>query len=427
MRTLDTSISLELSGLRGLHRKLKFLALVVLGIPAAAALLAFFYWQVSYPTQTLEELSVDNLIHIAVNVAANIASVVIAARMRGEFPHRVRYAIFATLLVYAAFLVFILLTRQYYSRPMLLSSFAISMALIAIALAAMEKWSPLRIGAIPTDYQPEVWSWLRSQAALIPTPHADVRNYDIVLVDWGALDPKWNEFLARASLSGCSVEHVAKFVEARSGRVSIDHFEPSHASSAAIYVTFVKRPFDMAMAAILLPLSLPVLIPAMLAIRLTMGSPVIFKQQRVGRGGVPFTLYKLRTMTVGSENKGSATSVRDARVTPLGKFLRRTRIDEIPQLYNILRGDMSLVGPRPEQPKLAHDYETSIPGFGYREMLPPGLTGWAQICAGYAATAEETRTKLTYDLYYLKHVSFLLDLWIMLQTFKAVVLGTSSR
>jgi lipopolysaccharide/colanic/teichoic acid biosynthesis glycosyltransferase len=158
-----------------------------------------------------------------------------------------------------------------------------------------------------------------------------------------------------------------------------------------------------------------------------MGSPVLFTQDRVGLGGRIFKMYKLRTMRPSNTSSTTATSQQDNRITSLGKFLRRHRIDELPQFYNILRGDMSLVGPRPEQPSLAQRYLETIPSFRYRCMLPPGITGWAQINASYASDETETHRKLTYDLYYVKHAGLLLDLWIILITVRAVLLRQGAR
>jgi lipopolysaccharide/colanic/teichoic acid biosynthesis glycosyltransferase len=162
------------------------------------------------------------------------------------------------------------------------------------------------------------------------------------------------------------------------------------------------------------------------AVRLDSPGPIFFTQERVGRRGRVFRMIKFRTMYHGASGP-SFTATDDPRVTRIGHFLRRTRLDELPQLFNILRGDMSWVGPRPEAHDLAQRYMRDIPHFALRGIVRPGITGWAQINQGYAHEADEMRSKLEYDLYYMKHCSLWLDLVIVLRTFAVVVGGTGAR
>jgi lipopolysaccharide/colanic/teichoic acid biosynthesis glycosyltransferase len=157
-----------------------------------------------------------------------------------------------------------------------------------------------------------------------------------------------------------------------------------------------------------------------------MGTPVLFTQKRVGYAGKVFTIYKLRTMTR-APREADATAVGDMRVTGFGRFLRRFRIDELPQLWNVLKGEMSLIGPRPEQPELARAYVSQMPAFAFRHLVRPGITGWAQIRAGYAANLAETREKLSFDLYYLKNASVTLDLEIAARTAFTLLSGRGVR
>ncbi|MDB5480544.1 MAG: exopolysaccharide biosynthesis polyprenyl glycosylphosphotransferase [Caulobacteraceae bacterium] len=188
-----------------------------------------------------------------------------------------------------------------------------------------------------------------------------------------------------------------------------------------------KRLFDILVSLAVAPLALPVVIAAGAAILLTMGKPVFFRQVRVGLGGRPFMILKLRTMRPGEAGGQTATVVGDARVTPLGRWLRRYHLDELPQLWNVLIGEMSLVGPRPEQPALAEAYAREAPAFAYRQLMRPGITGWAQVRAGYAADLAETRVKLVHDLFYLKKCSFALDVEICARTVWALLSGAGAR
>ena len=161
----------------------------------------------------------------------------------------------------------------------------------------------------------------------------------------------------------------------------------------------------------------PVFALGALLILATMGRPVLFVQERVGLSGRVFKMYKFRTMLESPLANDTATAENDQRVTRIGRLLRRIHIDELPQLWNILIGDMSLIGPRPEQPSLVARYRSNIPEFNLRHAINPGLTGWAQVRFGYAANEEETRRKLEYDLYYLSHRNLLLDLKVVFLTF----------
>jgi lipopolysaccharide/colanic/teichoic acid biosynthesis glycosyltransferase len=156
--------------------------------------------------------------------------------------------------------------------------------------------------------------------------------------------------------------------------------------------------------------------------------PVLFRQERLGRFGRKFEVLKLRTMGVDAEASGAQWSTEnDPRVTPVGRFLRKFRIDEIPQLWNVLRGDMSFVGPRPEREEFGEQLTAEIPYFSERLLIHPGITGWAQVCYPYGATVEDARRKLEFDLYYLKNMGLVMDLFVLLDTIKIVLVGGASR
>jgi len=169
---------------------------------------------------------------------------------------------------------------------------------------------------------------------------------------------------------------------------------------------------------------LPIMALVAAAVKATSAGPVLYRQERVGLNGHIFTVFKVRTMRQDAEAAtGPVWSLRnDARVTPIGRFLRRARLDEIPQLWNVLRGEMSFVGPRPERPSFVEQLTAQIPFYGQRHVVKPGLTGWAQVRYSYGASVEDAIEKLQYDLYYIKNLSFSLDLVIVLETIKTVVL-----
>lgn len=195
-------------------------------------------------------------------------------------------------------------------------------------------------------------------------------------------------------------------------------------NSSLIHVRNLKRAVDMFFALLALLPGLPAMALCALAIKLEDRGPVFYRQTRVGRGKKPFTLYKLRSMRTDAEKDGAVwAGAADRRVTRVGYWLRKFRLDEIPQVFNILKGEMSIVGPRPERPEFTAALEKEIPFYGERTEVMPGLTGWAQVKAPYAASLEATRTKLEYDLFYMKNMSLLLDAAIALQTVCTIVVG----
>ena len=190
------------------------------------------------------------------------------------------------------------------------------------------------------------------------------------------------------------------------------------------FFEFLKRIFDILFALTFSIISLPFIPFIMLLVKLNSTGPIFFTQVRTGKDGREFKAIKFRSMYVNSENKGPMyAQENDPRVTKIGKFLRKTRVDEIPQLFNILKGEMSFIGPRPERPEFIKDLEVSLPFYRERLLVKPGLTGWAQINFPYAATIEENLKKLQYDLYYIKNRSLTLDLSILLKTLNIIIKG----
>lgn len=187
-----------------------------------------------------------------------------------------------------------------------------------------------------------------------------------------------------------------------------------------------KRSLDIVASLLGLIIGIPLLIIFGVAIKIEDKGPIFYKQERLGLKGRRFYVYKLRSMRINAESIGGAQWAQkdDPRITKVGKFIRKTRIDEIPQLYNILIGDMSLIGPRPERPELTYQFEQEIPGFMHRLSIKPGLTGWAQVNGGYDITPEE---KLVFDKEYIENKSILLDLKIILMTIKVVLTGDGAR
>jgi exopolysaccharide biosynthesis polyprenyl glycosylphosphotransferase len=197
----------------------------------------------------------------------------------------------------------------------------------------------------------------------------------------------------------------------------------------SFWMRAIKRVIDLVAACALFVVTAPGMLLVAALIKMEDGGPVLFSQARIGRCGVPFTLNKFRSMCVDAEAETGPTwaQTNDPRVTRVGRWLRALRIDEIPQLWNVLKGEMSFVGPRPERPEFMAMLEPAIPGYDFRHAVRPGITGWAQVNCSYGSTIEDARRKLEYDLYYLEHGSLRMDLWIMLRTIKIVLFGWRNR
>ncbi len=242
------------------------------------------------------------------------------------------------------------------------------------------------------------------------------------------------EELLDLRLAGVRVEEATSWLEKISGRIEVEQLYPSWLIFAegfrfSAFFRMVRRALNFAMALIALVISLPLLPFIMLAVKLGSPGPIFYRQQRVGRRGEIFYCYKFRTMRKDAEADTGATWATDddPRITRIGKFLRASRLDEIPQLWCVLKGDMHFVGPRPERPEFVEWLSKEIPYYGVRHVVRPGITGWAQVQYKYGNTLEDAREKLQYDLFYIKNASLGLDLLIIFQTVKIVVLGRGAQ
>ena len=242
------------------------------------------------------------------------------------------------------------------------------------------------------------------------------------------------EELLDLRLGGVKVEEATSWLERISGRIEVEQLNPSWLIFAegfrfSGFFRMVRRTLNFLVALAGTVISLPLIPFIVLAVKLDSSGPVLYRQRRVGRRGVVFYCYKFRTMRVDAEADTGATWATDddPRITRVGKFLRSSRLDEIPQLWCVLKGDMHFVGPRPERPEFVEWLSKEIPYYGVRHMVRPGITGWAQVQYKYGNTLDDAREKLQYDLFYIKNASFGLDFLIMFHTIKIVVLGRGAQ
>jgi lipopolysaccharide/colanic/teichoic acid biosynthesis glycosyltransferase len=252
----------------------------------------------------------------------------------------------------------------------------------------------------------------------------------IVVLDHAAMQrPDLVDVAATLNLSGMHIRDLVSYYESEFKKVPLEELSPTWflfdivpIHRRLIYHR-VRRGTELLICAVLLLIALPLLAIAAVAITLTSPGPVLYRQRRVGRGGEPFTLIKLRTMAITDATEATWAGSEAARITPVGRFLRRFRLDEVPQLWNVIRGDLALIGPRPEQLAIVERLDRELPHYSARHCIRPGITGWAQVTLGYAGSAEGTVAKLQRDLYYIKHSSLRLDGLILWLTFRTVISG----
>lgn len=235
--------------------------------------------------------------------------------------------------------------------------------------------------------------------------------------------------LLQMKLSGVQFDHLASVYEEYTGKIAIENLRPSWFVFSSgfhkkVWLLSIKRLFDLVAAGTGLIIGAPIMALVALGVKLTSKGPVLYHQTRVGQYGRHFVVHKFRSMRTDAEAGTGAVwaSKQDSRVTPIGRFLRRARLDEMPQLWNVLVGEMSLVGPRPERPEFVESLIKQIPFYGERHVVKPGVTGWAQVCYEYGASVEDAMEKLQYDLFYAKNITLSLDLLIAFNTVKTVLL-----
>jgi sugar transferase (PEP-CTERM system associated) len=240
--------------------------------------------------------------------------------------------------------------------------------------------------------------------------------------------------LLRCKIDGIQISDYQTFCERETCRLDLDELRPSWLIFGAgftrgFFTDLLKRGFDIFVSGVMLLITLPFSLIAAVLIKLESPGPVLYQQERVGLHGRKFMVLKLRSMRRDAETGGAPqwAQVRDPRVTRVGAFIRLTRIDELPQLLNVLRGDMSFVGPRPERPYFVDQLSDSIPFYRERHCVKPGITGWAQINYPYGASLEDSRQKLAYDLYYVKNHGLFLDFIIILSTVRVILMQQGAR
>lgn len=338
-------------------------------------------------------------------------------------------------LSYALVFLSMFFFRLDYSRFQAVGSFLLSTFWYFGLSLATRRLEPYRLAIIPGGDVDRLKKIGGVMWHTLLTPGAPYEGANGVVADLRAnLSDDWERFIADTALSGIPVYHVKQVSESLTGRVEIENLSENTLGSLNPNQAWIKikQAIDWISALFVLTVLAPFLAVVAVAIRLESPGPALFRQERMGYRGKSFTVYKFRTMSVSSDGDRqdrslAVTQPGDPRITRIGKFLRKSRIDELPQLINIVRSEMSWIGPRPEATVLSSHYSEALPFYRYRNIVRPGISGWAQVNQGYVASDDDEMEKIYYDFYYIKNFSPWLDIVITLRTIRTMLTGFGAQ
>lgn len=385
-----------------------------------------------------KEFSIVIYTAIVCAIASSIGIILINNVSKYPGVEELSYTIPSFFLSYGIATVVLLFLRIPYSRFILLGSFVINIVLFGALFSFLRQRVNLVIGVVPEGEYTRLTNARGVNWRVLEGIDTEVADLDAVSADlWADLPDEWERQLASYAVQGMPVYHSKHLRESLTGRVEIERLSENTFGTLSPLYTYmkVKRICDVIVAIIALILLAPVLVLVGILVRLDSEGPAIFRQTRIGYRGRPFRVFKFRTMTVDrndivenrSAREAAMTQDNDQRITRFGKFLRRTRIDELPQIINIIKGDMSWIGPRPEAQVLSQWYESEIPFYSYRHIVRPGITGWAQVHQGHVAAVDEVQEKLHFDFYYIKNFSPWIDVVVAARTVRIIFTGFGSR
>jgi lipopolysaccharide/colanic/teichoic acid biosynthesis glycosyltransferase len=344
--------------------------------------------------------------------------------------HSVTYILPCLVFSYGMVALAIFLLRTDYSRYVVGASFVTVVTWLHIDYRMREHHFLPLLAIVPGGNQHGLTDIGQARWIELSSPAIQLRAVEGVVADLNAnMGERWERFIAKCVLAGIPVHDAKSVVENLTGRVQIKHLSENSFGSVLPSNFYLKmqRCLDLILAALLLPFFMLIMSVAAIAIKLESKGPVFFTQQRMGYRARIFSIHKLRSMRVDVAHGQQFTDDDDARITKVGKFMRTYRIDELPQIINIIKGEMSWIGPRPESLSLADWYASEIPFYIYRHAVRPGISGWAQVMQGNVAKIDAATIKLQFDFYYIKHFSPWLDILIVLKTVQTILSGFGSR
>ena len=384
------------------------------------------------------QASLDSQYNAGVGTMAALLGGQIFLRSLTSFPgiRGANYVVPTFAISYGTVLAVFFFLRLDYSRIQFIASFVLCIIWYIFVLRYRQRTVKLDIGIVPGGETRGLQLLGGVDWIMLDRPVRPEIRLDGIVADLRAdLPEEWERFLAESALAGVPVYHHKQIAESLTGRVEIEHLSENNFGSlipGLAYVT-IKFVTDCIAAVVATIVLAPVMLATAVAIHLDSPGPILFRQRRMGYRGESFTVFKFRTMTDrrGAEpsdgRHDAITRVGDDRITRVGRFLRRSRIDELPQIFNILRGEMSWIGPRPEAVVLSEWYERELAFYRYRHIVRPGITGWAQVNQGHVAEVDEVLWKLHFDFYYIKNFTPWLDLLIVFRTVNTILTGFGSK
>ena len=387
----------------------------------------------------------DNILLTQINsvIASSIALILslIGLKRLTQFPgQKSMVTVLPTLLASGLIVgVVLLVFRVPYSVYYLSLSASLGLVFCFVSQVFLRSVTQVIIGYVPIGRYQTLLSikdvrWVKLTKCFQPDSHKSLPFHALV-ADFADTDlsGEWEQLLAETALQGIPVYHILQVAESLTGRLPIKHLYENNLGSLLPSQNYlsIKRMVDT----LVILISIPIVIPIALLVALLIkwegrhsNNGVLFKQRRIGQGGKLFTMYKFRSMLPDADQNGAQMATdADMRVTKFGCFIRQTRLDELPQFVNVIKGEMSLIGPRPEQLDFVEQFNETIPFYRYRHIVKPGISGWAQVMHGYASDEDETKVKLEHDFFYIKNFSLTLDLLIVIKTIQTMVTGFGAR
>ena len=406
--------------------------LFLLALPVVMFLPAIELWGIDFYT----ELDVVRINTIIANMLAFFSTSFILGQFKKFAGINVISHILPTIsIIYLAIFSYFLFTRMGYSRHVLLTGFLLQLSWFFIIHFFMQRYKKFvfavaPFGNIQALIQPTQNKWVSFIVLDTPVIPNQKINGIIADLDSEQLTQQWIRFLTDCTLSYIPVFNIKQIQETLTGRIEVKHLSENQLGTLlpSPFYCAIKRLFDILIILATLPITFSIMIITAIIIRIESSDSIFFTQDRVGQRNKNFKIYKFRSMCSDAEKHGAKFATQnDQRITRVGKFIRKTRIDELPQILNVLKGDMSLIGPRPEQRIFVDQFEHEIPFYLYRLVVKPGMTGWAQVMHGYASDQDQTMQKIQYDFYYIKHFSFWLDILICLKTIHVLFTGYGAK
>lgn len=401
--------------------------LILIGWALTVALPAFLYWgkEVFVSPNDGQQWAL-----LASTIALLVSSFSIS-RIMSSFPgaRSIGLVVPQVIIIYLFVALVPLIFHIEVSRYLLGFSALLAIIWFQIEIIITERYRKPKLAVVKLGFASKLLDLPYVNARELHEPDLGSVRYDAVVADFECLTPEWERFLARCALERITVYNARSVYESVTGRVRINRMSENDLGSllpSRLYEV-AKVVFDLSLILITLPLTILIVGIAAILIRLESPGPALFAQTRMGRGNKPFTIYKLRSMRYEQSAPAQFAGNQDPRITRVGRVIRKYRIDELPQFFNVLRGDMSLIGPRPEQPSFVEHFDQELPFYIYRHVVKPGITGWAQVRQGYTADVDQTREKIEYDFYYIKHCSLFLDVFILFLTIRTMYTGFGAR